>query len=82
MEVRIKRILALSTSEKISTPLAVMLGKFDIWKDLLDEKLSDYFENGGLSDEAVEHNSEILRNFMLKTEPSIVAGAEAVSTNV
>lgn len=82
MEVRIKRILALSTSEKIQTPLAVMLGKFDIWKDLLGEKLADYFENGELSEEAVERNSEILRNFMLKTEPSIVAGAEAVSSNV
>ncbi len=82
MEVRIKRILALSTSEKISTPLAVMLGKFDIWKDLLEEKLEDYFVNQELSDEAVERNSQILREFMLRTEPSIVAGAEAVSTNV
>ena len=82
MEVRIKRILAMSTSEKISTPLAVMLGKFDIWKDLLEEKLEPYIQNGELSADAVEKNSKILRDFMLRTEPSIVAGAEAISKNV
>lgn len=83
MEIRIKRILGMGSKDKISKPLAVIIGKYDLWKDLLKEPLQDYYKGGkGLSQEAVEKNSDIIRRFMLDVDASIVAGAESISSNV
>lgn len=84
MEIRIKRIMGLTSKDKISKPLAVIIGKYDIWKDLLKEPLVPYFEseNSRISVDAVNKNSDTIRNFMMGVDPSIVAGAESISTNV
>lgn len=83
MEVRIKRILGLSSRDRVQTPLAVMLGKSDLWLGLLNEPLAPYYlPDGSFSKEAVDGNSEILRRFMLDADPSIVSGAESISENV
>lgn len=82
MEIRIKRILGLSSVSKVHTPLAMVLGKYDLWKDLLPKPLEPYYENGKLSIKAVNRNSALLRDFMVEIDPSIVAGAESISYEV
>ncbi len=82
MEIRIKRILGLPSVAKVRTPLAVIIGKYDLWKSLLKTPLEDYYVDGKLSLRAVNRNSAILRDFMLETDPSIVAGAESISYDV
>ncbi len=80
MEIRIKRILAIEPSKKIDTPLAILIGKCDIWQNLLEQKLGNPIENGCLDLATIDKNSEILRRFLSKIDPSIAASAESVST--
>lgn len=84
MEIRIKRILGLGSKDKISKPLAVIIGKYDLWKDLLNEPLQSYYDSdtSELSQEAVDKNSDIIRRFMMNIDASIVAGAESISDQV
>lgn len=82
MEIRIKRILGLGARDKIDTPLAVILGKCDLWLDLLPEPLAPYVSGSSVNFENIEKNSASLRSFMLSVDPSIVYGAEAISKNV
>lgn len=82
MEVRIKRILSLEPSKRIDTPLAVIIGKCDIWRDLLPEPLENPVRGGILDLSVVDSNSEKLRRFMLSVEPSIPSEALSISSNV
>ena len=82
MEVRIKRILAIEPSKKIDIPLAILIGKCDIWKNLLKEPLSNPIVDGKLDMSAVDRNSEILRHFLIATDPTIAASAESISSNI
>lgn len=81
MEVRIKRISGMESAAKIKKPLAIIINKFDIWKDLLDEPLQDYYKGNALDLSAIKNNSEKIRKFMMATEPSIVSTAESLSEN-
>ena len=82
MEVRIKRILSIESSRRIETPLAVIIGKCDMWLQLLKKPLLDTIEGGKLNLSAVDANSQTLREFLLEIDPSIVSNAESISTNV
>jgi len=82
MEVRIKRILAIESSRRIDTPLAVIIGKCDMWRQLLPEQLEQPAKDGSLDLSAIDRNSAILRRFMLSVDASIPAAAESISTNV
>lgn len=82
MEVRIKRIVNLDSSAKIEQPLALIINKYDIWKDLLDEDLESYYKDSKLDLGAVDRNSDRIKAFMLKTEPAIVATAQSLSSNL
>ncbi len=82
-EVRIKSVLGLHSRQKIATPLAVILGKSDTWQSLLEgQPLLPATERGLLLRDHVEKNSRRLRELMLGICPSIVANAEAISSNV
>jgi hypothetical protein len=86
-ETRIKEILGLSASERISTPLAVIAGKSDAWLQLLGEKplLPSVVsgENGPRVNLGNLHaNSDRVRKLLLEICPSIVANAEAISSEV
>lgn len=86
-ETRIKEILGLSASERISTPLAVIAGKSDAWLQLLGEKplLSSIVTGGNgprVSLANLKANSDRVRNLLLEICPSIVANAEAISSEV
>lgn len=82
MEVRIKRILAIEPSKRIDTPMAVIIGKCDMWKHLLKDELKNPIVDGKLDLAIVDENSEILRRFMLSIDPAIAAGAQTISKNV
>ena len=81
MEVRIKRIRALDLDRKIDTPLAIIIGKCDMWQHLLKEPLPNLIDNGKLDLDAVERSSKILRNFLLEIAPNIVAAGDSISSN-
>lgn len=82
MEVRIKRILSVEPSKRIDTPIAIILGKCDIWRNLLKENLENPIKDGYLDLSIVDSNSEKLRRFMLSIDPSIPSGAQTISSNV
>lgn len=82
MEVRIKRILSVEPSKRIDTPIAIILGKCDIWRNILKENLENPIKDGYLDLSIVDSNSEKLRRFMLSIDPSIPSGAQTISSNV
>lgn len=82
MSVRIKAILAYDTRGLFDKPLAIMVGKCDIWQHLLAEPLKDPVGNGVLDINAVQKNSAAIRELLMGLVPEIVANAEAASRNV
>jgi hypothetical protein len=82
-EVRIKSLLGLGTLQRVSTPLAVMVGKFDTWTALLGAApLLPAIQDGMVRLDNIQVNSKRVRSLMVKICPSIVANAEAISSNV
>lgn len=82
MEIRIKRILAIEPLKKIDTPLAILIGKCDMWKHLLKTPLAEPISDGKLDLAAVDSNSGILRDFLAEIDPTIPASAESISSNI
>ena len=86
-ETRIKEILSLDPNERISTPLAVIVGKSDAWLKLLgDTPLLSAYEDSPLGTrirvDHIQRNSDRVRKLLLGISPSIVANAEAISSDV
>lgn len=86
-EARIKEILGLSASERIATPLSVIAGKSDAWIHLLGDgpllpAVISTPEGTRVSIKNIEANSTRVRNLLMEVCPSIVANAEAISSNV
>lgn len=79
---RISTILNLSPGQKIDKPLAVLLGKCDLWLDKLGKPLKPVVEDGCVNQENVDSNSAILREFMLDLHPTLCTTAEVISTQV
>lgn len=83
MEVRIKRLLNLDGRARVKTPLAILVGKCDIWLPLLGEAPLDPVLNGaGLDLGAINRNSQRIRAFLTDIAPNIVANAESLSEDV
>jgi hypothetical protein len=86
-ETRIKEILGLSSSERISTPLAVIAGKSDAWLQMLGGEpllptLEQDSEGCRIRIDHIQANSDRVRSLLLSISPSIVANAEAISSDV
>ncbi|MFT5857055.1 MAG: hypothetical protein ACI8XO_004313, partial [Verrucomicrobiales bacterium] len=82
-EVRIKKLLGTPRNEKIDTPLAMIIGKCDVWIDVIGrENLKDPIVDGAIDLGAIEHNSGLIRSFMMEHCPYIIANAEMISTEV
>jgi hypothetical protein len=86
-EVRIKQFLGLTTTERIATPMAVIVGKSDAWINLLGpEPLLPIYEDRGegtvVMTSNIRKNSERIRDFLLDVSPAIVANSEEISSNV
>lgn len=81
--VLVKKIIGLDGREKLDTPLAVVVGKLDVWRELLDtDELNYPIHNGRLDYEALEENSRLARELLMEVCPQIVASAEAMSHHV
>jgi hypothetical protein len=82
-EARIKSLLGLESNQRVSTPLAVMVGKHDTWSHLLGtEPLLPAINDGRISLPNLRANSGRVRQLLMDTCPAIVANAEAISSNV
>lgn len=81
---RISDTLNLAPGEQLDVPFAVMIGKSDLWEDLLPEggTLLPICEGGKVIRKRVDANSEILRRFLMKFNPSLCMTAESISSNV
>jgi hypothetical protein len=83
MNSRIKKLRGIDFRQKIETPLAIVVGKLDVWGDLLPAgSLADPLEGDSLNLQRIQQNSDIVRDMLYKVVPSIVANAESISSNV
>lgn len=82
MRIRIKSELNLDANEKLEAPLAMIVGKCDLWSDLLPAPLKSPITPAGLDLEAVAANSDLIRSFLIETSPSVVGNAESISREV
>jgi len=80
--VRVKKMRALESYDRVDTPLAIILGKFDLWQNLLPEGSLHLPEDRQLTDEEIAHNSIQVRQLLTQLCPTVVANAESISTNV
>lgn len=82
-EMRLRTRLNLPPSEKVDTPMAIIIGKSDTWIHLLGpEPLLPATRNGMFMAEHVNVNSARLRQFIFNVAPHICTSAEAISSNV
>lgn len=82
MRNRIMSELNVDANERISTPLLMLIGKYDLWAGLLPEPIREPLPGGGIDLEAIASNSNLIRNFLLQTSPGVVANAESISSEV
>ena len=83
MRARIQMIRNLRPGETINTPVAFVVGKCDVWLQLLNgTPLREPLRDGTLNKIAVEENSNVVRELVHRLCPAVVANAEALSTNV
>jgi hypothetical protein len=83
MKVRVQKLRNLPSGEKVSTPMAVVVGKSDMWIHALPHPIqTDLFTNGQLNLPTLAKNSAMLRAFLMKHAPKVVGNAEAFSSNV
>lgn len=83
MRSRIQKLRHLRGSEKIDTPLAMLIGKCDAWMHLLGENaLQNPVRDGWLDSVALQHNSRVVRSLLMEICPSVVGNAESLSKDV
>ena len=80
MGIRVKKLKAKDSHEQVDTPLAIMVGKCDVWKSLLPPDSLCIPEDRLPTEEEIERNSQITRSLLLEHCPTIVANAESIST--
>lgn len=82
MGIRVKKLKAKDSHELVDTPLAIMIGKFDVWKSILPENAIAIPEGRPINEIEIEQNSSITREMLLEYCPTIVANAESISSRV
>ena len=81
MKVRIQKLQNLPSGKKTETPLAIVIGKSDGWKHALPAPLrEDFIVDGKLNLSALSVNHDMIREFLMKYDPKVVANAEAFSS--
>lgn len=87
-ESRIATILNTAPGEQIQTPMAILIGKCDLWEDYLltpeggGKPLLPAIVDGKLIKENVEINSARLRKLLTKIQPTLCTTAESISEKV
>lgn len=83
MNSRVKGLLGVDFRDKINKPLAMLVGKCDVWQDMIGrENLRNPIVDGKLDLDIVSKLSDRVRAKLLEITPSIVANAESISDNV
>lgn len=83
MRSRIQSLRHLRLGQRVETPLALLVGKCDVWMHLLGENpFQNPLRDGWLDADAIADNSHRVRELMVGTCPSVVANAEALSSRV
>ncbi|MDQ8181366.1 hypothetical protein [Pelagicoccus sp. SDUM812005] len=80
--VRVKKMRALEAHERVDTPLALLVGKFDLWQSLLPPDTLHLPEDRPLTSDEIAQNSAHVRKLLAQLCPTIVANAESISTRV
>ena len=80
--VRVKKMRALEAFDRIDTPLAIIVGKFDLWQNLLPPDSLALPDDRPLTPEEIEQNSTQVRTLLAQLRPTIVANAESISRHV
>jgi len=81
MQRRMQDARNMSAAADPNKPLAFIVGKYDLWEQLLPESelRTDFLTDGKLNNAAIEHNSRKVRDLLMEICPDIVGCAEAVS---
>jgi hypothetical protein len=84
MNVKISRALGKPIGEKLKAPMAVMIGKCDLWHPLVKDwdKIRDPVKDGTLNLDAIESNSLIIKEFLNQYAAEIVSSVERISSKV
>ncbi len=83
LSVRFRRILRMRATEKIKTPMAMMIGKSDTWMHLLGARsVEPPVKNGKIDLEAIDRNSKLIRGFLQEICPHIVAYVEDIAEEI
>lgn len=83
MNSRVKGLMGVDYRDKIDKPLAILVGKCDVWQDMIGrENLQNAVLNGKLDLNIIRRISDLVRSKLLEITPSIVANAESISDNV
>ena len=83
MNSRVKGLMGIDYRDKISKPLAVIVGKCDVWQEMIGrENLKNAVNDGELDLDVVRNLSDLVRAKLLEITPAIVANAESISDNV
>ena len=83
MRSNIQQLRHLKSTDKVETPLAMLIGKCDAWMHLLGENaFQNPVREGWLDFTALEHNSKRIRSLLMDICPSVVGNAESLSKDV
>lgn len=82
MRMRIAKVHGQSIERMNKKPFAFILGKLDAWEHLLDGELQEYIVDGKFSTEALDHNSKLVRDLLMRVCPEAVANAESLTREI
>jgi len=82
MRTRIAKVYGQSFDRLNRKPFAFILGKLDAWEHLLESDLEPYLKDGRLDKAALEHNSKLVRDLLMRVCPEAVANAESLTKEI
>jgi energy-coupling factor transporter ATP-binding protein EcfA2 len=83
MEVRMKKMLGLPPAERIPVPVAILVGKCDVWRTLLDAReFPPPVRDGRIDSAGIDASSARVRALLAEFCPGLVAHAESLSHDV
>lgn len=83
IDIKLRQMYNMPPGEKMDIPIAVVVSKWDIWKELLGpEPLLPTVRNGRLKYDNILANSARIRDLLFHLVPEICTNAEAISNKV
>ena len=79
------RIAKITGSERFKSPVAFIVGKYDAWGSSLVPEGQQFYDpsaEGSLSNYAVQHNSDLTKQILMKNCPAVTRMAESLGEEV